>query len=336
MAEALTRRALLAYSGGMIAGALSPTCACAQAAPARSVRITAALRAATHAIAWIGTEAGVFRKHGLEVTFPRLEMAGPDSVAGLKRGDWDFAQTGTVPVAEDVLNGGDAVVLLRNSDPNVDLYVVTRREITGLDQLAGHKVGVLSDAYSGQTGVKTRLAIEKAGVTSATYVGLGTYRNIYDALVRGEVDAGALPVHLRLLGQRQHNWNAFETAFSVPSVFATTRRFIANDRSAALASVRGFVETIHLFKTSPAIVVPLLQRFLEIDDRAAAEQLQAFYAPLFPKIPRPELASGMAGLRAVLERRYPRAVSLQETDITDASLIDEVVAGGFIQTLYGA
>jgi len=115
------------------------------------------------------------------VTFPGLEVGGPESIAGLLRGDWDFAQTGTVPVAEAVLNGGDAVILLRDSIRHDNIVIMTRPGITGLDQLSGRKVGVLTDAYSGQTGVIARLAVERAGA-AARYVGLGTYRAIFAAL----------------------------------------------------------------------------------------------------------------------------------------------------------
>src|SRR5436853_536145 len=80
------------------------------------IRIVTGLRATVQSITSIGTRAGVFRKHGLEVTFPSLEVGGPATVAGLRNGDWEFAQTGAVPVAESVLAGSDAVILLRNHD----------------------------------------------------------------------------------------------------------------------------------------------------------------------------------------------------------------------------
>lgn len=298
------------------------------------VRMTTGLRATNQCITWIGTEAGVFRTHGLEVSFPKLEVGGPESAAGLVRGDWDFVQTGTVPIAEGVLNGGDPVILLRNTAPHVGIFVMSRRELTSLDHLAGKRIGVLTDAYSGQTGVMTRLTVEKAGAT-ATYVGLGTYQNIYAALAAGEIDAGAVPIDLRFSGERQHGWNAFETAsLGVPSVFATTRRLIASNRDLVMRAVRGVVETIHLFKTQPDVVVPLLQRFLNISDRKAVEDLREFYAPLFPPAPRPSLSAGMQGVRDLFSKRFPAAQKLQESDIADSSIIDELEQSGFIQRLY--
>ena len=97
--------------------------------------------------------------------------------------------------------------------------------------------------------------------------------------------------------------------------------------------MQGFVETIHLFKTRPDIVVPALQRYLHIEDRKAAEDLHAFHVPLFQKVPRPSFP-GMQTLRDLLAPKYPAAASLQESDIVDSSLIDELERNGFIDRLY--
>ena len=121
------------------------------------VRMTTGLRATVQCAIWLGTETGVFKKHGLDVSIPKLEVGGPESVAGLLRGDWDFLQTGTAPMTEAVLKGNDAGILLRNSDPHTSGYIMTKPSITKLEQLAGKRVGVLTDVEVGQAGIVTRL-----------------------------------------------------------------------------------------------------------------------------------------------------------------------------------
>jgi ABC-type nitrate/sulfonate/bicarbonate transport system substrate-binding protein len=328
------RRLILTIGSASVLGPVLSSVASAQPSPANSkVRMTTGLTAATHGMGWIGMEAGVFRRLGLDVSYPRQEVGGPESVAGMARGEWEFTHTGTVPVAENVLRGGDAVILLRNHDagiPGGGGYVMTRREIADLRGLAGKKVGVLTDAYSGQAGVNARQTLEKAGA-SATYVGLGRFGNIYYALARGEIDAGILPLHLRIQGQHQYGWHAFNTApIAVPSVFATMRRVIGANRPVVLAAVRGIVETMHLFKTRPDVVVPILQRYLGLEDAAVAEEVRAFYAPHLPAVPRPALGAGVEEIRRLFASRYPAAARLQEKDIVDASIIDEVEKNGFI------
>jgi len=331
-----TRRRLIVGGLGVAAlGALPGRIAVRSAMAAdTSVRMSTGLRATVQCISWIGTEAGVFKKHGMDVSFPKLEVGGPEAAAGMMRGDWEFCQTGTLPIAEGVLNGADPVILLRNTAPHAGLFVMTRREFATLDHLGGRRVGVLTDAYSGQTGVSTRRTLEKAGVT-ATYVGLGTYQKIFAALATGDIAAGAVPVDLRFLGERQHGWHAFEmTSLGVPSVFATTRKLIASNRDLVMRAVRGMVETIHVFKTQPDVAVPLLQRFLNMSDRNAAEDLHKFYVPLFPPAPRPSLSEGMQTVRDGFSQKYPTAQKLQESDIADSSFIGELEQSGFIQRLY--
>lgn len=253
MTGRMTRRRLITAGAGMaVLGAFPGGNALRSAMAADSKgRMSTGLRATTQSMSWIANEAGLFRKHGLEVSCPKLEVGGPEAAAGMNRGDWEFCQTGTLPIAEGVLNGADPVILLRNSAQHVGLFVMTRHEFKTLDQLAGKRVGVLTDAYSGQTGVNTRRTLEKAGVT-ATYLDLGTYQNIYAALAAGEIDAGAAPIDLRFSGERQHGWHAFEAAsLGLPSVFATTRRMIVSNRDVVMRAVRGMVDVIHMFKTTP-------------------------------------------------------------------------------------
>ncbi len=267
------------------------------------------------------------------MTLPAIAVGGPEAAAGLIRGDWEFAHTGTVPVAEEVLKGQDVVILATPTTDFPKSFVMTRKEIAQLAQLGGKKVGVLTE--TGQTSVATRITVEKAGAT-AIYLPLIKFDRIYAALAAGEIDAGALPIDLRFTGQVRYGWNAFPIdSFDTPSIFATTRRLIASNRELVMNVMQGFVETIHLFKTRPDIVVPLLQRYVKIEDQKVAEELYAYHVSVFQKVPRPSFPE-MQALREFLVAKYPAARSLKESDIADSSFIDELERSGFIDRLYAA
>jgi ABC-type nitrate/sulfonate/bicarbonate transport system substrate-binding protein len=299
----------------------------------RRVRVATGLLATWQSTAWIGAEAGLFKRRGIDMTLPAIAVGGPQAAAGLISGDWEFAHTGALPVAEEVLKGRDIVILATPTSEFPNSFVMTRKEITQLAQLIGKKVGVLTE--TGQTSVAARITVEKAGAT-ATYVPLIKFDRIYAALAAGEIDAGALPIDLRFTGQVRYGWNAFPIhEFGTPSIFASTRKLIASNRDLVMNVMQGFVETIHLFKTRPDAVVPLLQRYLKIEDRKAAEDLYAFHVPVFQKVPRPSFP-GMQALREFLVAKYPAASSLREADIADSSFIDELERDGFIDRLYAA
>ena len=331
----LPRRKFLSLIAGATVLPASSHFASAQVSPmdARPVRVATGLLATWQSTAWLGAEAGISKKRGINMILPAIAVGGPEAAAGLIRGDWEFAHTGTVPVAEEVLQGRDVVILATPTSDFPKSFVMTRKEITQLAQLDGKKVGVLTE--TGQTSVAARITVEKAGA-AATYVPLIKFDRIYAALAAGEIDAGALPIDLRFSGEVQYGWNAFPMyAFDTPSIFATTRKLIASDRELVMNVMQGFVETIHLFKTRPDIVVPLLQRYVTTEDRKVAEQLYAFHVPVFQKVPRPSFP-GMQTLREYLVKKYPAAMALKESDIADPSFIDELERSGFIDQLYAA
>jgi len=296
-----------------------------------SVRVATGLLATWQSIAWLGAEAGIFKNRAIDMTLPAVAVGGPEAAAGVVRGEWEFAHTGLVPVAEEVLKGRDIVVLAMPTTDFPKSFVITQKDITELAQLRGRKVGLLTE--TGQTSIATRLTVQNAGA-AATYVSLTTFNRIYAALESGEIDAGALPIDLRFSGELRHGWNAFPMdSFDGPSVFATTRQFALSNRELVTSFMQGFVETIHLFKTRPDIVVPLLQKYLNLEDRKAVEALHAFHVPEFKKVPRPSFPATQA-LRDFLVAKYPAAKSLKDEHIADSSFVDQLERSGFIDRLY--
>jgi len=328
------RRAFLLHLiSGLVAAPATFRLAWAQDAQTvgRHVRVATGLLATWQSTAWLGAEAGIFKRRGIDMAFPAIAVGGPQAAAGLIRGEWEFAHTGTLPVAEEVLKGQDIVILATPTSEFSNAFIMTRKEITELAQLSRKKIGILTE--TGQTSVATRVTIEKAGAT-ATYVPLTKFERIYTALAAGEIDAGTLPIDLRFTGQVRYGWNAFPLhEFGTPSIFATTRKLVASNRTLVMNVMQGFVETIHLFKSRPDIVVPLLQRYLRIEDRKVAEELHTFHVSVFQKVPRPSFP-GMQTLRELLASKYPGALSLKETDIADFSFIDELEREGFIDRVY--
>ncbi len=293
-------------------------------------RVAIALRAAFQSVAWIGVEAGIFGRHGVEVALT-LETGGPRAAAGTINGDWEFCHTGDLPVVEGVAQGQDPVLIVAPTAPHDAAFLMARRDITKPAQLAHTRIGGV-DA-TGQFGRAVQVLLQDWGVP-ATVVSLGSFQAIYKALGAGEIDAGYLPVDLRFLGENEFGWNALKGLPVGAGGIVTTRRLIAADRPLVSQFVRACVETIALLKTQPDVVVPMLQRFLLIEDRKAVEQLHAYYAPLLQATPRPTFASEIEQLRPVVSQKYPAALSLKPEDLADASFVDELDRTGYIERLY--
>jgi ABC-type nitrate/sulfonate/bicarbonate transport system substrate-binding protein len=279
-------------------------------------------------------EVGIFKRLGLECTFPRLETGGPEAVAGVVRGDWEFAETGSAPFVQAALKGQDTTILLGALAPlSTGMPILTRPAISDPHQLDGKRLGVLTD--TGQVAIFVRSVLQMWGV-SATLVPLGTFGAIYAALGSGEIDAGAFSADYRFLGPSEFGLRVLDTPSlgHVPVVVGCSRRLIAADRRLVARVVQGYVEAIHFFKTKRSEVVPILQQFLIFKDRSAVEEAYGFYAPLLQPLPRPS-AVGLQTLLRDLLPNLPSAVPLPLTDIVDSSFLDELEQAGFIETLYG-
>jgi ABC-type nitrate/sulfonate/bicarbonate transport system substrate-binding protein len=309
---------VLPGEGALVAATPSPT------------RAAIALRAAFQSVAWVGVEAGVFKRHGVEVTFT-LETGGPRAAAGTVRGDWEFCHTGDLPIIEGVAQGQDPVLIVAPTVPHDAAFLMARRGITRPEQLANARIGGV-DA-TGQFGRAVQVLLEKWGVP-ATVVSLGSFKAIYKALGAGEIDAGYLPVDLRFLGENEFGLNAIAGLPVGAGGIVTTRRLIAANRELVAQFVGACVDTIALFKTEPDVVVPLLQRYLQIDDRKSVEQVLAYYAPLFQSTPRPTFVSEIQQLRGIVARKYPAASNIGPEDLADASFVDELDRTGYIARLY--
>jgi ABC-type nitrate/sulfonate/bicarbonate transport system substrate-binding protein len=299
----------------------------------RDVRIAISVRATSQSLGWIGSEAGIFRRLGLNVAFPAMETAAVEGVAGLMRGEWDFVEVGGAPIVQGVLDGHDPVMLLAAEQaPLVGRYLVARQDVAAPKELGGGRIGILTEA--GQTGISARAMLKQWGIT-ATLVPLGMYPKIYAALRAHDIDAGILPEDYRLAAQRAFGFTAFPIpATALPPALASTRRLIRSRRRLVARVVQGYVETIHLFKTNRALVVPFLHRFLQQFDQEIIADIYEFYALRFQPLPLPS-AVGIQQMLNEFAATYPVAHALPPTAVTDTSLLEELKQSGLVARLYG-
>lgn len=335
MERNLTRRQFTTLTMGAVAlDALPADVVAQQAAPQARVRIATGLRSALECLSWIAAEAGIFSRLGIDASV-KLEVGGPEAVAGLVREDWDFAEAGSSPFLQSVADGRDAVILLAGMMPSPQgLPILVRPSMSGKpSELEGKRIGVLTE--TGQVAVVVRAALREWGV-NATLVPLDTFGKTYAALAAGEVDAGALPFDYRFLGPHEHGFKVIDTPGSgfIPAVFGCTRRTVAMRRELVARVVQGYVEAIHFFKTNRGDAIPLLQKYLGFSNRTAIEEAHQFFAPLFQALPRPS-AAGIDKLAKELGRRIPAAASQTLATVSDTSFLDELERSGFVRKLYG-
>jgi ABC-type nitrate/sulfonate/bicarbonate transport system substrate-binding protein len=330
MNRVMTRRRFGVAATAAVAANAWPSARGATAVESMRTRAGIALRATFQSVIWVGAEAGIFKRHGIDVVFT-LETGGPRAAAGTVRGDWEFCHTGDLPIIEGVAQGQDPVLIVAPTVAHDAAFLMARRDITKPEQLVNARIGGV-DA-TGQFGRAVQVLLKKWDVP-ATVVSLGSFQAIYKALGTGEIDAGYLPADLRFLGENEFGLNAIVGLPVGAGGIVTTRRLISANRELVAQFVQASVDTIALFKTQPDIVVPLLQRFLQIEDRKSVEQVLAYCRPLFQANPRPTFVSEIQQLRSIVSQKFPAAANIKPEDLADASFIDDLDRTGYIDRLY--
>lgn len=306
-------------------------------APLEKIRLAYSAIGGSQASFWIPYEAGIFRKHGLDVEL--LYVAG-----GGRAGQ--VVQSGEVPigvftggaVVNANLAGGDLVVIA--SSMNVMTFaVMARPEIKRPEDLKGKKIGV--SRFGSATDFGLRYAEEQWPVKRQrdfAVIQVGGVTDVYNALRAGALDAAVVNAELAIMARRDGFRELADIAkmgINFPTSSAvTTRSFIKRNENAVRKFVRGFVEGVHFAKTQRAPAIKIMQKYLRSSDAAMFEELYDMYILRnIPRIPRPSPES----LKTVLDQMVetdPRVAQLKPEQFIDARFFQELDKEGFIQKLW--
>ena len=306
-------------------------------APVEKLRLAYSAIGGSQASFWIPYEAGIFRKHGLDVEL--LYVAGGGRAA-------QVVQSGEVPIGlftggaviNSNLAGGDLVVIA--SSMNVMTFVVMARpEIKRVEDLKGKKVGI--SRFGSATDFGLRYAEEQWPVKRQrdfAVIQMGGVSDVYGALRAGALDAGVINAELAILARREGYRELVDIAkmginFPTSSV-VTTRSFIKRNENTVRKFVRGFVEGVHFGKTQRAPAISIMKKYLRSSDAAMFDELYEMYIVRnIPRIPRP----APEALKTVLDQMVetdPRVANLKPEQFIDARFFQELDKEGFIQKLW--
>ena len=306
-------------------------------APLEKLRLIYSAIGGSQASFWVPHEAGIFRRHGLDVEL--LYVAGGGRAA-------QVVQSGEVPIGlftggaviNSNLAGGDLVVIA--SSMNVMTFVVMARpEIKRVEELKGKRVGI--SRFGSATDFGLRYAEEQWPVKRQrdfAVIQMGGVSDVYGALRAGALDAGVINAELAILARREGYRELVDIAkmginFPTSSV-VTTRSFIKRNENTVRKFVRGFVEGVHFGKTQRAPAISIMKKYLRSSDAAMFDELYEMYIVRnIPRIPRPSPEA----LKTVLDQMAetdPRVVNLKPEQFIDARFFQELDKEGFIQKLW--
>jgi NitT/TauT family transport system substrate-binding protein len=285
---------------------------------------------------WIPHEAGIFRKHGLDVEL--LYVGGGGRAA-------QVVQSGEVPmgiftggaVVNANLAGGDLAVVASGMNV-ITFFLMARPEIRSIDDLKGKKVGVtrFGSATDFALGYSENKWPIKRG-RDFTVLQMGGMPEMMQALKSRALDAATLNAEFTILARREGlkelvDMSTLGLSFPTSSI-VTTRSFIKRNENAVRKFVRGFVEGNHFAKTQRAASTEVFKKYIRNDDREYLNALYYLYVLRYvPKVPAPSAES----IKTVLDQMAdnPRAAAAKPEQFIDARFFQELEREGFIQKLW--
>jgi NitT/TauT family transport system substrate-binding protein len=305
--------------------------------PMEKLRIVYSAIAGSQASFWIPYEAGIFRKHGLDVEL--LYVGGGGRAA-------QVVQSGQVPIGTFTggavvnanLAGGDLVIIA--SALNVFTFVVMAKpEIRRVEELKGKKIGI--SRFGSATDFGLRFAESQWPIKrhrDFAVIQIGGVTDILAALRTGGVDAGVINAELAILARRDGFRDLADISkmgLSFPtSSIVTTRSYIKRNESTVRKFIRAYAEGVHYGKTQRAFSVQVMGKYMRNNDLALVNDLYELYIiQNIPRIPRPAPEAVKTVLDQVAETD-PRAAHLRPDQFIDGRFFQELEKEGFLQKLW--
>lgn len=318
--------------------ALSSTSVWAQVKPPlEKIRFVYSAIGGSQSSVWIPYEAGIFRKHGLDVEL--LYVGGGGRAA-------QVVQSGEVPigiftggaVVNANLAGGDLVVVASGMNA-ITFFLIARPEIRQIEDLKGKRIGITR--FGSATDFALLYSEEKWPLKRGrdfAVIQMGGMPEMMAALKSRGLDAATLNAEFTILARKEGLRELVDMStlgLNFPtSAIVTTRSFIRRNENAVRKFIRGFVEGNHFAKTQRAFSVEVFRKYLKNDDREYLNGIYDLYVLRYiPKIPYPSPEAIKIVLDQMAEKD-PRARAAQPEQFIDPRFFQELEKEGFIQRLW--
>lgn len=286
------------------------------------------------AVAYIGVDSGLFKKHGLDIEELPIRdtlTAGVQSLIGV---DVLIGFGNPLALLQPVANGSDITVI--GSHVSFDQYGMgVGSAISAVKDLKGKKVGV--SALGARSDLAARVMLRRAGLDPAKDVemvaagftparALALSKNLVQGVpLNQEVAAEAQKLGIKILEMK-----------SVPVVtdlLMTTRSFIKREEETVRRFMRGYAAAIQYFVSRRDDSLSILRKYFPGNQGVSVDAMyEAFSAQLRPL---PELnGEALQALVDVGAAVDQRTKNLKPADITEPRFFDELKGSQFLKDLY--
>lgn len=286
---------------------------------------------------WIGKEFGYYKKEGLDLQLVYIASSTTMAQAMFAR-QVTISTVNSGSVVTSTLQGGDLVLMgaIMNA---ASFYIMTRPEITNVQELRGKKIGVTRLGSSSDFAVREYLQKNKLNPNrDVSIIQVGGMPELAAALNNGSISAAPLSAPSSQIAEQRGNRIianlANEGIYFVIAGLTTTRRFLREQRGEAKAFLRAFGRATHFMFHQKDEAKRLLTKYAKIDDPGMLEGSMKYAYDFTEKIPLVK----RDGVQVVLDQeaaKNPQAKEMTAERFYDNSLVQELINDGFYKSLWG-
>ena len=290
--------------------------------------------AGSSSVLWIAKDAGIFKKHGLDVNVIYIEGT-PKALMSLFAGELQVV-AGTGPaVASARVRGADASMIM-GFEVYLPYFLIATPAIKSVEDLKG-KVGANHSAAT-SADFAMRLGLRNIGVDPERDVSLRV--------------VGATNLRMLMMQQGQAQFTVISTTEreeaeklgfkilvdlatkKIPyphSGVITSQKILKEKHDAMLRFGRASVEAIHYFKNNKPQSLAILKKYAKTD-LSTLDSAYAYLKNAIPDMPYPTL-EGMKTILAEMGRTRPEVLKYDAAAMVDTAIVKAIDEEGFLKKL---
>ena len=281
---------------------------------------------------WVAQDEGYFKHHGLEAQTVYI-AGGAVVIQAMLAGDIQFALAGATAPIRASLNGGD-LKLIATTINAMDFYLVSRADISSIQELKGKKVGITR--FGGNTDFALEMVLGKWGLQRGRDVAVlqtGGMPQLMSALQAGRLDAGVITAILGLTAmkagfRRLMDFGDLAIPYPLGPLIAR-ESYIKSHRDLTLRFLRAYVEGIHRVLTDPETAIKALAKYTRVQDSEVLAETYRIYRGRYLE----KLYVNLEGVRNLLRSELREASGAKAEQFVDNSFVEQLDREGLFRAL---
>src|SRR6185295_2493317 len=290
--------------------------------------------AGSSSVLWIAKDAGIFKKHGLDVNVIYIEGT-PKALMSLFAGELHVV-AGTGPAVASAKVRGADVSMIMGFEVFLPYYLVAQPAIKSTEDLKG-KVGA-NHTVATSADFAIRLGLK--------HIGLDPDKDVNLRVV------GATNLRLIMMQQKQADFTIISTtereeaekmglkviadlaSKKIPYPHAgviSSQKMLREKRDAMTRFGRATIEAIQFFKTNKPQTVAIMKKYAKTDT-STVDSAYTYIKGAVPDLPYPTL-EGMKTILTEMGRSRPEVLKYDAASMVDLSLIKAIDDEGFLKKL---